>query len=193
MQNKKLIIGISSGIAALILVIVAMCIIIFTSRDSIEKQTETVSGNEVESDRVVNIPQNEQGANCIPEEYFDSLEEDECKLVYEEDVELTWVQPEYDPDNELPPYQQTLVTDSSKFLQTMESSVAAYMEEQNFDSEKWEIVFRSSNEYMFEIIYKAELSTEVHYIYCISSRRVDTEEGSANVRIYEKVVIPDAS
>lgn len=193
MQNKKLVIGISSGIAALILIIAVTCFMIFMYSKSPESTEESVSGNELDEDYIINIPQNEQGENCIPEEYFDSLEDDECKLVYEENLELTWEQPEYDPDSELPPYQQTLVTDSYKFFQTMEGAIAEYMEEQNFETDKWEIVSRSSNEYMFEVMYKAELSTEIHYIYCISSRRVETEEGQANVRIYEKVIVPDAS
>lgn len=191
MQNKKLLLGVGTSAVLLLIVIIVMCVLIFNSTGTETGET-SVSSNEVE-DKVIEVPKNEEGQNCIPEEYFDSLEEDECKLMYEEDLELTWEQPEYDPNNELPAYQQTLVTDAAKFYQTMENAITAYMEEQNFPSDTWERCSFSSNEYMAELMYRADLSTETHYIYCISSRRVDTEENMANVRIYEKVVVPDAS
>lgn len=189
MSNKHISTILIVSVILLATIIVTVCVLWFNNNET--PTEDSVSSNNAQEPVVTEVPQNDKGENCMPESFFESLEDDDYKLVFEDDIELTWEQPEYDPNNELPPYQQTLVTDSSKFIQTMEAAVLSYMEDQNFDADKWQICASSSNDYMAELMYKAELSTEYRYIKCIASRTVDTAENFANVRIYEKIGVPD--
>ena len=189
MSSKRISTILVVSAVLLAFIIVTVCVLWFNNNET--PTEDSVSSNNVQKPVATEVPQNDKGENCMPESFFESLKDDDYKLVFEDDIELTWEQPEYDPNNELPPYQQTLVTESSKFIQTMEAAVLSYMEDQNFDADKWQICASSSNDYMAELMYKAELSTEYRYIKCIASRTVDTAENFANVRIYEKIGVPN--